>query len=93
MNGGQVNPADVVNAASDVLRDIENGSLRPAEVEARGDDADAHAGRSSQWSGDSLWELHCDVTRQALALGASTSAEIREWASVAERREAGLPGA
>jgi hypothetical protein len=35
VNGGQVNPADVVNAASDVLRDIENGSLRPAEVEAR----------------------------------------------------------
>jgi hypothetical protein len=39
MTDTAVTAADVINAASDTLRDIETGALTPAEVERRATDA------------------------------------------------------
>ena len=37
--------------------------------------------------GDSLWELHCSVTRQSIALGALSASELGEWQAVMRQRE------
>lgn len=87
---GHVSLADVVNSASDVLRDVESGVLRPAEVEARAVAACRELfGSVSGEPNDPLRELHTDVIRQGLGAGYLSADELREWTAVQERREAG----
>jgi hypothetical protein len=90
MTDGHVALADVVNAASDALRDVETGVLRPAEVERRAVDACRELfGIVGAGPSDALWELHGDVTRQYLAAGGMSADEIAEWLAVQRRREVG----
>lgn len=84
----RVSLADVVNAASDTLRDVETGTLKAAEVEARAVVACKELFGIVNGPGDALWPLHGDVTRQYLSAGGMSSAELREWLAVQQRREA-----
>jgi hypothetical protein len=89
-DSGRVSLVDVVNAASDTLRDVETGVLRPAEVEARAVDACRELfGVVGSGPSDPLWELHADTSRQFLAAGGISADEIAEWLAVQRRREAG----
>jgi hypothetical protein len=80
---------DVVNAASDALRDLETGALTPAEVGRRAVNACRELCGIVAGPTDPLWPLHGDVCRQYLAAGGLSAVELREWAAVQERREAG----
>lgn len=77
---------DVIRAAATVGRDVAEGKLSPAALDA----AVAEECRSlfGQVVGpaDPLWALQTDVARQALALGALTADELNEWAAVMRRR-------
>ena len=42
--------------------------------------------------GDALWDLHCAIARDVLERGGLSSAELREWVSVQQRREDASPG-
>jgi hypothetical protein len=87
---GQVTLADVVNAASDTLRDIESGVLSAAEVQRRAVDACRELfGCVSGEPDDPLRELHTDVIRQGLGAGYLSADELAEWLAVQRRREAG----
>jgi hypothetical protein len=89
MTDTAVTAADVINAASDTLRDIETGALTPAEVERRATDACRELfGLVGSGPGDPLWELHRDITRQYLAAGGVSANELAEWLAVQRRREA-----
>ncbi len=92
MTDGHVTLADVVNSASDVLRDIENGVLRADEVEARVVAEMRRQFGQVNGPGDALWELHLDMCRQVLEAGGLSGDELAEWTAVARRRE-GLPDA
>jgi len=37
--------------------------------------------------GDPLWELHVEVARQAISLGALSASELGEWQAVIRQRE------
>lgn len=89
-NTGHVTLADVVNSASDVLRDVEAGTLRAADVEGRAVAVVRETVGQVVGPGDALWALHCDIARQVLGAGGIGGDELREWVAVAERRE-GLP--
>ena len=90
MTDGHITLADVVNAASDTLRDVETGVLSAGEVERRAVDACRELfGIVGSGPGDPLWELHGDTTRQYIAAGGMSADEIAEWLAVQQRREAG----
>ena len=88
MTDTTVTAADVINAASDTLLDIETGALTPADVERRAVDACREMfGLVGSGPADALWSLHGDVCRQYLAAGGLTAAELAEWLAVQRRRE------
>ena len=88
---GNVTLADVVNSASDVLAEVEAGTLRAAEVESRAVTVMRETfGIVGADASDPLWELHGSVARQFLERGGMSSAELQEWVAVQKRRE-GLP--
>lgn len=90
MTDTAVTAADVINAASDTLRDIEHGRLREDEVQARAVAACRQLfGLVGAGPDDPLWGLHGDICRQYHERGGMSAAELREWAAVQERREAG----
>ena len=86
--GGHVTLPDLVNAASDVLNDIEHGRLREADVDARTVEALKELfGTVGSGPDDPLWDLHGDTTRQYLERGGVSLTEAREWVAVLERRQ------
>ena len=86
---GRVTLADVVNAASDTLRDVETGVLSAANVEARAvEQCRTLVGVVGAGPADPLWSLHLDVARQVLGAGGLSANEIAEWLAVQKRREA-----
>lgn len=92
MTDTTVSAADVINAASDALRDIETGALTPAEVERRAVDSCKALFGIVAGPTDPLWALHGDVCRQYLATGGLSADELAEWAAVQRRRETAGPG-
>lgn len=83
--------ADIVNAASDVLRDVEAGTLRAADVESRAALVCRETfGVVGNDASDPLWSLHLDICRQVLERGGMSADELVEWLAVQRRRE-GLP--
>ena len=90
MSTGKVTLEDVVNSASDMLRDIENGTLRAVDVESRAAAVCRETfGIVGPGPGDPLWQLHLDIARQVLERGGLSADELREWVAVQERRDAG----
>jgi hypothetical protein len=81
---------DAIDAAMSVAEDVAESRLDPAALDqAVADECKALFG-TVVGEGDSLWPLHIDVCRQALALGALTADELSEWLAVARSR-AGEP--
>lgn len=83
-----VTAVDVVTAATDAVEGIENGTLTPAGVQRRAVDACRELFGIVGTEGDPLWPLHADTTRQFLAAGGMSAAELGEWLAVQQRREA-----
>ena len=81
----RVTLADVVNAASDTLRDVETGVLSAADVETR---AVAQCrtlfGVVGACQVDPLWSLHLDVARQVLGARRADRQRDRRMAGGAE---------
>ncbi|UGQ43407.1 flagellar hook-length control protein [Rhodococcus aetherivorans] len=82
--------ADCVNAASDVLAEVEAGTLDPTTIESRAADACRALVGQVGTPADPLWDLHVDIARQVLAAGGLTASELSEWHAVQARREAAL---
>jgi hypothetical protein len=79
--------AAMLKAAMSVARDLAEGRLSAAELDA------AAAGECRELFGtvagpaDALWPVHLDVARQVLALGGVSADELSEWLAVARHRE------
>ena len=77
---------DVIRSAASVSRDVAEGRLDPAALDA------AVAAECRQLFSvvvgrdDPLWALHVDVARQVLGLGGLSADELTEWLAVARRR-------
>jgi hypothetical protein len=76
-------PTAVVNLG----RDLTAGRIDPADLEQAADERCRRLFSNVIGPGDVLWDLHCDVARQAIALGALSASELGEWASVIRQRE------
>ncbi|OBB21106.1 hypothetical protein A5761_03075 [Mycolicibacterium setense] len=81
---------DAIKAAASVARDVAEGRLSPSDLEAQAVSELRELFGSVVGEGDPLWELHADVARQAVGLGALSADELAEWAAVMRRR-AGEP--
>ncbi|OBF56721.1 flagellar hook-length control protein [Mycobacterium sp. 852002-53434_SCH5985345] len=81
---------DAIRAAASVARDVADGKLNPADLEAQ------TAAELRQLFGavigedDVAWPVQLDVCRQVLALGGVPADELSEWLAVARHR-AGQP--
>lgn len=81
---------DVIDAAMSVAEDVAESRLDPTQLnQAVADECKALFG-TVVGQGDSLWDLHCDVARQVLAVGGLSADELSEWLAVARHR-AGEP--
>ncbi len=79
---------DIIRSAASVGRDAAEGRLSPADLDqAVADECKALFGQVVG-DGDPLWDLHRDVARQSIALGALSADELGEWQAVMRRREA-----
>jgi hypothetical protein len=88
---GHVTLVDLVNASSDVLAEVEAGTLRPGDVEGRAVAVCRETfGIVGAGPADPLWSLHADICRQFLERGGMSANELAEWTAVQRRRE-GLP--
>jgi hypothetical protein len=82
--------ADCVNAASDMLAEVEANTLDPAKIEDRAVSACRELfGLVGNGPADLLWSLHEATTRQFLGAGGLSADELAEWAAVQRRRESG----
>ncbi|CAN5222846.1 hypothetical protein BH11ACT6_BH11ACT6_05070 [soil metagenome] len=79
---------DAIKAASSVARDVADGKLAPADLEAQAVTELRQLFGVVIGPDDPLWETQADVARQAIALGALTADELGEWTAVMRRREA-----
>ncbi|MDA4108159.1 flagellar hook-length control protein [Mycolicibacterium holsaticum] len=78
---------DTIKAAMSVARDVAEGRLDPAALDAAvADECRALFGVVAG-PADPLWSLHVDVARQVLALGGVPANELSEWAAVIGPRE------
>jgi hypothetical protein len=77
-----MNAETAIKSAMAVARDLAEGHLPVAELEAA-----AAAEAASMFStvvgpGDPLWDTQVAVARRVLALGGVTADELREWLAV-----------
>ncbi|BCO41206.1 hypothetical protein MINTM001_23450 [Mycobacterium paraintracellulare] len=84
-------PEDAIKAAASVARDVADGTLSPADLEAQAVAECRELFGSVVGEGDPLWSLHADVARQAVSLGALSADELSEWAAVFRRRAGEAP--
>jgi hypothetical protein len=78
---------DVIRAAASVGRDVAEGKLAPAALDAAVTDECRELFGAVVGPSDPLWPLHVDVARQVLALGGVPADELTEWRAVARSRE------
>lgn len=83
-------PEDAIKAASSVARDVADGRLDPADLEATAVAECRALFGTVGGPGDPLWAVHLDVARQVLALDGVPADELAEWLAVARQR-AGEP--
>ncbi|GAS90482.1 hypothetical protein [Mycolicibacterium brisbanense] len=81
---------DAVEAAMSLADDVAEGRLSPSDLEAQAVSELRELFGTVVGEGDPLWELHANVARQAVGLGALSADELTEWAAVMRRR-AGEP--
>lgn len=79
-------PEDAIKAASSVARDVADGRLDPADLEATAVAECRALFGTVAGPGDPLWALHLDVARQVLALDGVPADELAEWLAVARQR-------
>lgn len=82
---------DAVEAAMSVAEDIADGRLDPSDLQHQAVAELRELFGSVTGPEDPVWPLHCDVARQAVALGALGPDELREWAVVLDRQQTGEP--
>jgi hypothetical protein len=75
-----------IKSAMSVADDIAAGKLSPDELEREAVEACRRVFGHVSGPHDPLWGLHCEVARQAVALGALSSGELAEWAAVFRQR-------
>ncbi|WP_255776066.1 flagellar hook-length control protein [Mycobacteroides abscessus] len=75
-------PEDAIKAAASVARDVADGKLSPADLEAQAVAECRELFGTVIGEGDALWTLHADVARQAVSLGALSADELSEWSAV-----------
>jgi hypothetical protein len=79
---------DAIDAAMSVAEDVAESRLDPAQLDQAVADECRDLFGTVVGDGDPLWELHTDVARQAIALGALSANELQEWLAVARSRAA-----
>lgn len=77
---------DVIDAALSVADDAAQGRLSPTDLQQQAVTELRELVGTVVGDGDPLWELHADVARQAVGLGALSPDELREWAAVLDRQ-------
>ncbi|MGO9157332.1 flagellar hook-length control protein [Mycobacterium sp.] len=81
-------PDDIIKAAASVARDVAEGALSPAALEAEAVSDCRSLFATVVGEGDPLWPLQCEVARGVLAAGGIGVHELQEWLSVAKRATA-----
>lgn len=81
---------DAIRAASSVARDVADGKLNPADLEAQAVAELQQLVGQVVGPGDPIWELQVQIARGVLALGGVPADELAEWLAVARQR-AGEP--
>lgn len=84
---------NVIRAAASVGRDVAEGKLAPAALDAAVADECRELFGTVVGPADPLWPLHGEVCRQYLALGGLSVDELSEWLAVARSRVPGGSGA
>lgn len=79
-------PEDAIKAAASVARDVADGKLSPADIQAQAVAECRELFGTVIGEDDPLWSLHADVARQAVSLGALSADELSEWAAVMRHR-------
>jgi len=85
-----VTPEDIVKGATSVARDVAEGRLTPADLEAQLQTELRALVGTVAGEGDPLFALQCDIARGVLAIGGLPIDEQAEWLAVARHR-AGEP--
>jgi hypothetical protein len=84
---------DVIKSAAAVARDIAEGRLSPATLEAQLDTELRALVGTVVGEGDPLFALQADIARGVLAVGGVPVDELSEWVAVGRRRAAERSGA
>jgi hypothetical protein len=77
---------DVIKSAASVARDVAEGRLDPAALDAAVAEECRELFGTVAGPVDPLWPLQVDVARQVLALGGVPADELTEWTAVVRRR-------
>lgn len=83
-------PEDAIRAASSLARDVADGKVSPADLEAHAATELRALLGTVVGEGDVAWPVQLDVARQVLAVGGIPATELAEWLAV-ERHRAGEP--
>ncbi|OPX12488.1 hypothetical protein [Mycobacterium sp. AT1] len=83
-----ITPEDAIKAASSVARDVADGRLTPADMEAQLETELRALVGNVVGPDDPLFALQVEIARGVLAVGGVPVDELREWAAVMARREA-----
>ncbi|MDP7727615.1 flagellar hook-length control protein [Mycobacterium sp. TY813] len=81
---------DAIKAATSIARDVADGKLSPADLEAQAATELRELFGTVVGEGDVAWPVQLDVARQVLAVGGIPANELAEWLAV-ERHRAGEP--
>ncbi|ANE80147.1 flagellar hook-length control protein [Mycobacterium adipatum] len=83
-------PEDAIKAASSIARDVADGRLTPADMEAQLQTELRALVGTVVGEGDPLFDLQVEIARGVLAVGGIPVDELAEWLAVARHR-AGEP--
>lgn len=75
-------PQTAIKAAMGIAREIADGQLAVGQLEVEAAAECRALFGTVIGPEDPLWPVHCDVARQAVALGALSGDELAEWAVV-----------
>lgn len=79
-------PEDAIKAAASVARDVADGKLAAANLEAAAAAECRALFGTVAGPDDPLWPLQVDIARQVLALDGVPADELAEWLAVARQR-------
>lgn len=79
-----MNPETAIKAAMSVARDLAEGRLPVADLDAIAATESTALFATVVGPGDPVWPTQVAVARRVLALGGVTADELREWLAVAQ---------